>query len=49
MDTKWNYLCASRTQVTKAHLGLHESFGKKYQVGDVVGVMLDLHDKTISK
>ncbi|CAB3362502.1 Hypothetical predicted protein [Cloeon dipterum] len=34
--------------VTKAHLGTHESFGKKYQVGDVVGVMLDLHDRTIS-
>lgn len=36
-------------QVVKVHMSSNESFGKKYQVGDVVGVMLDLHDKTISK
>lgn len=29
--------------------GTAEAFGKQWQVGDVVGVFLDLIDKTISK
>jgi hypothetical protein len=29
--------------------GTAESFGKQWQVGDVVGVFLDLIDRTISK
>lgn len=33
----------------KDHLGLSELYGRRTQPGDVVGVMLDLHDKTISK
>lgn len=31
------------------YLGSAESFGKQWQVGDVVGVFLDLIDHTISK
>jgi hypothetical protein len=36
-------------QATKVHHGTNEIFGKKFQLGDVVGVMLDLHDNNISK
>ncbi|XP_070180339.1 ryanodine receptor-like isoform X4 [Littorina saxatilis] len=32
----------------KWHHGSHEAYGKPLQQGDVVGCMLDLHDKTIS-
>lgn len=31
------------------YCGTGESFGKQWQVGDVVGVFLDLLDRTISK
>lgn len=33
----------------KVYSGTAESFGKQWQVGDVVGVFLDLIDRTISK
>ena len=33
----------------KLYCGTAESFGKQWQVGDVVGVFLDLIDRTISK
>jgi ryanodine receptor 2 len=33
----------------KLYSGSAESFGKQWQVGDVVGVFLDLIDRTISK
>ena len=33
----------------KLFCGTTESFGKQWQVGDVVGVFLDLIDRTISK
>lgn len=33
----------------KVYSGSTESFGKQWAVGDVVGVFLDLIDKTISK
>lgn len=36
-------------QVTKVHAGTHESFGHKYQVGDIVGCFIDVADRTISK
>uniref|UniRef100_T1E1N4 Putative ryanodine receptor n=1 Tax=Cupiennius salei TaxID=6928 RepID=T1E1N4_CUPSA len=32
----------------KNHAGGTEAYGKQWQVGDVVGCLLDLHDKTIS-
>lgn len=32
----------------KHHAGGTESYGKQWQVGDVVGCLLDLHDRTIS-
>ncbi|XP_064490365.1 ryanodine receptor-like isoform X2 [Ornithodoros turicata] len=32
----------------KNHAGGSEPYGKQWQIGDVVGCMLDLHDKTIS-
>ncbi|MPC12218.1 hypothetical protein E2C01_004897 [Portunus trituberculatus] len=32
---------------TKNHLGVTESYGRRTHIGDIVGVMLDLHDKTI--
>jgi len=35
--------------VTKVHAGTHESFGHKYQVGDIVGCFIDVADRTISK
>lgn len=31
------------------YAGTSESFGRQWQVGDVVGVFLDLLDRTISK
>lgn len=31
------------------HAGTHESFGHKYQVGDIVGCFIDVADRTISK
>ena len=33
----------------KVYMGMAESFGRQWQVGDVVGVFLDLIDRTISK
>ena len=33
----------------KVYSGTAEAFGKQWQVGDVVGVFLDLIDRTISK
>lgn len=33
----------------KVYSGTAETFGKQWQVGDVVGVFLDLIDRTISK
>ncbi|XP_063865198.1 ryanodine receptor-like isoform X9 [Scylla paramamosain] len=33
---------------TKNHLGVTESYGRRIHIGDIVGVMLDLHDRTIS-
>lgn len=36
-------------QVTKVHGGSCESFGHRYEVGDVVGCFIDLMDRTISK
>ena len=33
----------------KMYMGTGESFGKQWQEGDVIGVLLDLIDKTISK
>lgn len=33
----------------KVYCGVAESFGRQWQVGDVVGVFLDLIDRTISK
>lgn len=35
-------------QARKWNLGA-ESYGKTCQIGDIVGCMLDLHDRTISK
>ncbi|KAL1472514.1 hypothetical protein MTO96_039268, partial [Rhipicephalus appendiculatus] len=32
----------------KSHAGGTESYGKQWMIGDVVGCMLDLHDRTIS-
>ncbi|KAL1457580.1 hypothetical protein WDU94_007793 [Cyamophila willieti] len=32
----------------KVHAGLLEIFGRRYQINDVVGVFLDLYDRTIS-
>lgn len=31
------------------YMGTSESFGRQWQVGDVVGTFLDLLDRTISK
>jgi hypothetical protein len=39
--------CVSKEE--KAFGGAAESFGKQWGVGDVVGVFLDLIDRTISK
>lgn len=39
--------CVSKEE--KAFGGAAESFGKQWVVGDVVGVFLDLIDRTISK
>lgn len=36
-------------QVTKVHLNTSEPFGRRYQVGDIVGIFLDLFDRTISE
>lgn len=36
-------------QVTKVHAGTHESFGHKYQVGDIVGCFIDVADRTIDQ
>lgn len=33
----------------KHHNAISEAYGHRIQAGDVVGVMLDLHDRTISK
>jgi len=33
----------------KVYSGTAETFGKQWQIGDVVGVFLDLIDRTISK
>lgn len=33
----------------KVYSGIAETFGRQWQVGDVVGVFLDLLDHTISK
>lgn len=35
-------------QGCKKHAGGTEGYGKPWQVGDVVGCLLDLHDRTIS-
>jgi len=41
-------LCGCLFQGRKWNMG-DEYYGKQWQTGDVVGCMLDLHDKTISK
>lgn len=33
----------------KFYAGTAESFGRQWQIGDIVGVFLDLIDRTISK
>lgn len=33
----------------KVYMGTAETFGRQWQVGDVVGTFLDLLDRTISK
>ncbi len=33
----------------KVHLGVAESYGRAWHVGDVIGVFLDLADRTISE
>jgi hypothetical protein len=33
----------------KAHSGVCDSYGKRWQVGDVIGVFLDIQDRTISE
>lgn len=42
-----NALCVAQEE--KCHAGTMESYGHKWQVGDVVGVCLDLVDRTISE
>lgn len=37
------------TQEEKCHANVVDSYGHKWQVGDVVGVCLDLVDRTISE
>lgn len=41
----WNFILKEE----KVYSGTAETFGKQWQVGDVVGVFLDLIDRTISK
>ena len=41
----WNFVLKEE----KVYSGTAETFGKQWQVGDVVGVFLDLIDRTISK
>lgn len=41
--------CSHYFKEEKVFSGSTESFGKQWAVGDVVGVFLDLIDKTISK
>ena len=43
-DFSWGYDGATEE---KTHGGVSDSYGKKWQVGDVVGVFLDINDKTI--
>lgn len=44
---KWNYVLYFKEE--KVYSGTAENFGKQWQIGDVVGVFLDLIDRTISK
>lgn len=44
-ENSWSYDCHN---CRKYHAGALETYGKPINVGDVVGCMLDLHDKTIS-
>ncbi|CAG0896856.1 unnamed protein product, partial [Cyprideis torosa] len=44
-DRSWGY---DGYNEEKGHAGSFESYGKQWQVGDVVGVMIDLVDRTIS-
>ena len=41
--------CLCVTQEEKCHANAVDSYGHKWQVGDVVGVCLDLVDRTISE
>jgi hypothetical protein len=33
----------------KVHSAVCDNYGKRWQVGDVIGVFLDIQDRTISK
>ncbi|UYV64349.1 RYR2 [Cordylochernes scorpioides] len=45
-DQSWAY---DGYRAHKAHAGVKESYGKQWQVGDIVGCLLDLNDKTIGE
>jgi len=47
--TKFSLCSNFVSKEEKAYGGAAESFGKQWVVGDVVGVFLDLIDRTISK
>ena len=45
-ESSWSY---DGYYEEKMHAGISDTYGKVWQVGDVVGVFLDLTDHTISK
>ncbi|CAN7995347.1 unnamed protein product, partial [Ixodes pacificus] len=44
-DNSWAF---DGFKAVKNHAGGSEVYGKQWQIGDVIGCMLDLHDRTIS-
>ena len=45
-DTSWAF---DGHLEAKEHMGIMEAYGKRWHVGDIVGVFLDLVDRTISE
>ncbi|KAM7313499.1 putative ryanodine receptor [Ixodes scapularis] len=45
-DNSWAF---DGFKAAKNHAGGSEVYGKQWQIGDVIGCMLDLHDRTISE